>query len=50
MGLTDGTMTEVSSPDLKAGMPVVISVVEKGEEPAGTAASPFTPQIFRGRH
>ena len=50
VGLTDGTMTEVSGPDLKAGMPVVVSVVEKGEEPAGTAASPFTPQIFRGRH
>ncbi len=50
VGLTDGTMTEVSGPDLQAGMPVVISVVEKGEEPAGSAASPFTPQIFKGRH
>jgi HlyD family secretion protein len=50
VGLTDGTMTEVASPDLQAGMPVVVSEVEKGEEPAGTAASPFTPQIFKGRH
>ncbi len=50
VGLTDGTMTEVTGPDLKAGMPVVVAEAEKGEEPAGTAASPFAPQIFHGRH
>jgi len=49
VGLTDGTMTEVMNPELKPGMLVVVGEVEKGEEPANTA-SPFTPQIFRGRH
>jgi HlyD family secretion protein len=48
VGLTDGSLTEVSSPELKPGMQVVVAEVEKGEEPAGSA-SPFTPQIFR-RH
>jgi hypothetical protein len=37
------------NPELKPGMLVVVGEVEKGEEPANTA-SPFTPQIFRGRH
>jgi HlyD family secretion protein len=50
VGLTDGTMSEVSSPELKAGMQVVVAEVEKGEEPANSA-SPFTPKLFRGgRH
>jgi HlyD family secretion protein len=48
VGLTDGTLTEVSSPELKAGMPVVVAEVEKGEEPANST-SPFTPQIFKRR-
>ena len=50
VGLTDGSMTEVTSPDLKAGMPVVVAEAAKGEAPAGTAASPFAPQIFHGHH
>jgi HlyD family secretion protein len=50
VGLTDGTMTEVSGPELKPGLQVVVAEIEKGEEPANSA-SPFTPQIFRGgRH
>jgi HlyD family secretion protein len=48
VGLSDGTLTEVNSPDLKPGMQVVVAEVEKGEESANSA-SPFTPQIFR-RH
>jgi HlyD family secretion protein len=48
VGLTDGTLTEVSSPELKPGMQVVVGEIEKGAEPAGTT-SPFTPQIFRRR-
>jgi HlyD family secretion protein len=48
VGLTDGTMTEVSNPELKPGMPVVVAELEKGEEPSNSA-SPFTPQFFR-RH
>jgi HlyD family secretion protein len=48
VGLTDGTMTEVSNPELKPGMQVVVAELEKGEEPSNSA-SPFTPQFFR-RH
>jgi HlyD family secretion protein len=46
VGLTDGTLTEVNNPELKAGMQVVVAEVEKGAETAGSA-SPFTPQLFR---
>lgn len=52
LGMSDGTMTEVQSEDLKEDMLVVI-----GEQPKEAAAkatsSPFTPQFFRssgGRH
>jgi HlyD family secretion protein len=48
VGLTDGSLTEVASPELKPGMQVVVAEIEKGQEPAGSA-SPFTPQIFRQR-
>jgi HlyD family secretion protein len=48
VGLTDGTMTEVDSPDLKAGMLVVVGAREKGADKTGSA-SPFTPQPFRKR-
>jgi HlyD family secretion protein len=48
LGLTDGTLTEVSGPELKPGLQVVVAEVEKGEE-ANSSASPFTPQFFR-RH
>jgi HlyD family secretion protein len=48
VGLTDGSLTEVSSPELKPGMQVVVAELEKGEEPT-SSASPFTPQIFRRR-
>ena len=46
VGLTDGTMTEINSPELKPGMQVVVAEVEKGAEPAASA-SPFAPQLFR---
>jgi HlyD family secretion protein len=46
VGLSDGTMTEVSNPELKAGMLVVVAEVAKAAE-AGGSASPFAPQIFR---
>lgn len=45
LGVTDGSLTEVESPELKEGMLVVV-----GDQPQETAdrpsASPFTPQIF----
>jgi HlyD family secretion protein len=46
VGLTDGSMTEVDSPELQSGTLVVVGEIAKGEEPAATA-SPFAPQPFR---
>jgi HlyD family secretion protein len=48
LGLTDGSLTEVQDPKLKEGMQVVVGEQTK-EEGAPSAASPFTPQIFRRR-
>jgi HlyD family secretion protein len=50
LGLTDGTLTEVESAELKEATSVVVGEMEKQEagKPA-SGASPFTPQIFRGR-
>jgi HlyD family secretion protein len=48
LGLSDGSLTEVSSPELKAGTPLVVG--ERGSQPAGQpapGASPFAPQILR---
>ncbi len=49
LGLTDGTLTEVESAELKEGTQVVVGEMEKQQ--AGKPApggSPFAPQIFRG--
>ena len=48
LGLRDGSLTEVSSPELKAGTLVIVG--EMGSQPAEKPApggSPFTPQIFK---
>lgn len=48
VGLSDGSLTEVSSPELKEGTPVVVGEMES--QPAGkpaSGASPFTPQLLR---
>jgi HlyD family secretion protein len=45
-GLTDGTLTEVSSPELKEGMPVVVGEVEKTAARTSSGGSPFTPRFF----
>ena len=48
VGLSDGSLTEVSSPELKEGTPLVVG--EMGSQPAGQpapGASPFAPQILR---
>ena len=50
LGLSDGSLTEVSSPELKAGTPLVVGVM--ASQPAGQPApggSPFTPQLQRNR-
>lgn len=46
LGLSDGSLTEVQSPELKEGVQVVVGEFSKEEE-AASAASPFTPQLFR---
>jgi HlyD family secretion protein len=48
IGMSDGTMTEIQSDQLKEGTPVVVG--EQPKEVAGQAstASPFTPQFGRG--
>jgi len=48
LGLSDGSLTEVSSPEIKAGTLVVVG--EKSSQSNGAPApggSPFTPQIFK---
>jgi HlyD family secretion protein len=45
VGMTDGTMTEVQSPDLKEGLAVVISEQRQSSAPQGGGASPFVPQM-----
>ena len=51
LGLSDGSRTEINSPELKENTPVVIGEVEPqasgGKSTAG-GGSPFAPQIFRG--
>jgi len=48
IGMSDGSLTEVSSPELKEGTPLVVG--EMGSQPAGQpapGASPFAPQLLR---
>jgi HlyD family secretion protein len=49
-GLSDGTMTAVESPQLKAGTLVVVGEVEKTAEETPTNANPFTPKFFRKKN
>ena len=46
-GLTDGSLTEVSSPELKEGMPIVVGEAEKTASATSAGGSPFTPKFFR---
>jgi HlyD family secretion protein len=48
LGPSDGSLTEVQSPELKEGVQVVASEQQKGGDTAGSA-SPFAPQLFRQR-
>jgi HlyD family secretion protein len=45
-GLTDGSLTEVSSAELKEGMPVVVGEMEKTAAGTSSGGSPFTPKFF----
>lgn len=49
LGLTDGTMTEVQSADLKEDLPIVVGEAEKtASATTSPGGSPFAPQLFRG--
>ncbi len=52
LGLSDGTLTEVRSAELKDGTPVVTGEMEKeaanGKAGATGTTSPFAPKLFRG--
>lgn len=53
LGMTDGTVTEIENEQLKEGTVVVIGDQPREAANPSTAASPFTPQLFRsggGRH
>jgi HlyD family secretion protein len=50
VGLSDGSLTQVTAADLKEGTPVVVGEMEKQTgkpSKAAPGASPFTPQLFR---
>jgi HlyD family secretion protein len=47
-GLTDGSLTEISGNDLSEGITVVIGE-QLPQTASGSGASPFTPQLGRGR-
>ncbi len=45
-GLTDGTNTEVSGPDVKAGMEVVLGE-SRAQVDSGDTTNPFAPKLFK---
>lgn len=48
-GLTDGAMTEINSGDVAEKSAVVIGAHKASSEGGSGGASPFTPQMFRGK-
>jgi HlyD family secretion protein len=48
LGPSDGSMTEVQAQNLNEGVQVVMGEQQKEDE-AGSAGSPFTPQLFKGQ-
>jgi HlyD family secretion protein len=48
IGLSDGTMTEITGGDLQEGTPVVIGESHDNNSSGGTT-NPFTPQMFRNK-
>ena len=46
-GATDGTLTEVSGPDLSEGTEVVVAEIHE-DRSSGDTKNPFAPQFFRG--
>ncbi len=50
VGITDGVMAEISGPEVKEGMKVVIGEAVDSDSDAVDAKSPFIPQLRRKRH
>ena len=48
IGLSDGTVTEITGGDLEEGTPVVIGESHENNSGGGTT-NPFTPQMFRNK-
>jgi HlyD family secretion protein len=48
IGLSDGSMTEIQSRDLKEGNYVVVGSQIQEPQPPTSTASPFAPRVFRG--
>jgi len=49
IGVTDGSQTEVSGPDVSEGMDVVTGEVRKEDRAdGGDTTNPFMPKLFRG--
>jgi HlyD family secretion protein len=49
VGITDGTQTEVSSPELSAGMKIVVGEITKDQDQEETD-NPFAPKFFRRKN
>jgi HlyD family secretion protein len=47
LGLSDGSLTEVASAQLKEGLPVVVGEVQRQASEGEPGGSPFTPRFFR---
>ena len=48
IGITDGIHTEVSSPELKEGLRVIVGLVREDIGGGSDTKNPFAPQFFRG--
>jgi HlyD family secretion protein len=47
LGLSDGSLTEVTSGELKEGTPLVVGELENQSAGPSPGGSPFTPQLFK---
>lgn len=48
VGLSDGSLTEIQAPEVKAGLQVIVAEEQQQGAPAATS-SPFTPKLFRDK-
>jgi len=48
VGITDGTLTKIDSPDIKEGMEVIVADYQPSDVASGPQTNPFAPQFGRG--